>query len=133
MAKIPVKKETTQFARLAMLGLAGVCVICVTQILTLAVLDLPVKLGLGGFAIALPLLTVAGMMHEGLLDHSLVDSRSQLILAGVAMLGCIGALWGLTFVFWHFHWVFGVLFLASSSASAVCALYFDAHSEPSDR
>ena len=124
VAKIPVKKREIEFSRLTMLGLAGVCLICVTQILTLSTRDFPLVLALGSFSIALPALTAAGIMFEELIDESFVDLQSNLIATVAGILGFIGVFLGLVSVFWHFHWVIGVLFLVSSSASLVGTLCF---------
>jgi hypothetical protein len=124
VAKIPVGKEETRLTRLGMLGLAGVCVICVTQILTLSARDWSLTLALGAFSIALPALTGTGVMAEELTKESFVEMRSSFILVGVMKVGMIGAFLGLSCVFWHFHWIFGVLFVISSAVTLVSAVWF---------
>jgi hypothetical protein len=129
MAKHSIGRESSQYARVAMLGLAGVCVVCVTQILTLPTLDQCLKLALGGFALGLPSLTAAGMMHEGLLGYSSVTWPAVWISSVTTLLGCLGVIWGLTLVFWHFHWFFGALFLLVSVSSLAAMFRFHAHLE----
>ncbi|HEV2842588.1 MAG TPA: hypothetical protein VGW39_14795 [Chthoniobacterales bacterium] len=119
MTRHLVRRQDAEYSRIALLGVAGVCVVCVTQILTLPALDLCLKLALGGFSLGLPLLTGAGLMQEGLLEHPSITERAYWI-AGIAMLtGYLCAVWGLLFLFWHFHWLFGLLFLVGSSVSFV--------------
>jgi hypothetical protein len=123
----PVKQQDAQYARVAMLGLAGVCVVCVTQILTLSKLDLCLELALGSFSLGLPVLTTAGLMQEGLLERSSITSPAFSIAGGTLLVGSLFAVSGLTFLFWHFHWVFGSLFLVSSSSCVIAMLRLHAN------
>jgi hypothetical protein len=105
-----------------MLGLAGVCIVCVTQILTLSALDVCLRLALGSFSLGLPVLTTAGLMQEGLLAHSSISSPAYWIAGFALLTGSVLAVIGLACIFWHFHWMFGVLFLISSALSFTAML-----------
>lgn len=108
-----------------MLGLAGVCVICVSQILTLLTFDLALRISLGCFSVAVPLLTTVGLMNERLLDYSSYDDRCEKIVFIPMGIGGFLALIGLTSVFCHFHWLFGLLFIAATIVGVVAMFKLD--------
>lgn len=105
-----------------MLGLAGVCIVCVSQILTLPKLDVCLQLSLGGFSLGLPVLTSAGLMQEALLDHPTVSSPAYWIAGSLLLLGPLCAMFGLASLLWHFGCVFAVIFLAGSAVGFAAIL-----------
>jgi hypothetical protein len=113
MALKQINKQTAQFGRAGMLGFAGVGIICITQILTLQHLDLPLKFAVLCFGIAIPLLCASGLMQETLLELEKIEARLHGLAIAPGAIGCVIGAVGIASIFCHFSWIDGAVFIAA--------------------
>lgn len=111
----PIDQQQIPYIRLAMLGLGGVCFIATTQILTLPRLDNCLRTALVCFSVAIPFLITAAANYESFLGKSRFTFRCELISVFFMLFGDLLGFIGLAAIFWHFHWLAGLLFLIASA------------------
>jgi hypothetical protein len=95
-------------------AMGAVSAAAVVQLAGAGPLDVPLRVGIGCLAVALPFLAVlfyAPIPHDTPPTKVTPTQRIYYTTTVIAPRLCIA---GLTAVFWHFGWLFGVLFGASS-------------------
>src|SRR6266566_7480622 len=94
-------------------AMGAVSAAAVAQLAATGAIDLPLRVGIGCLAVALPFLAVlfyAPIPHDNPPTKLTPTQRIYYTVTVIAPRLCIA---GLTAVFWHFGWPFGVLFGAS--------------------
>ena len=94
-------------------AMGAVSAAAVAQLAGAGTIDLPLRVGIGCLAVALPFLAVlfyAPIPHDNPPTKLTPTQRIYYTVTVIAPRLCIA---GLTAVFWHFGWPFGVLFGAS--------------------
>jgi hypothetical protein len=94
-------------------ALSAISAATVVQLAAAGAIDLPSRVGIGCFAVAIPLLAVlfvAPVPHD---EPPTKYTPTQRIYATVTTIALGLCIVGLTAVFWHFGWLFGLLFGAS--------------------
>src|SRR5438552_8653382 len=111
MALKQINKQTALFGRAGTLGFAGVGIICVTQMLALQQLDSSLKFAVLCFCFAIPLLCASGLMHEAFLEHDKIEEEWHRLALAPGAIGCLIGVFSVAGIFWHFSWIYGILFL----------------------
>jgi len=114
-------RESLKIASGALVGLA---VVAMVQMLSLNVLDLPLKVSICSFAISIPLLSAVfiSAIVETSFDFS-VDK--PFLLKAVALGGYLASLIGVPALFFHFAIYAGVIFIAGSVIGVLAVNVYD--------
>jgi hypothetical protein len=109
--KLPVSEQRLTENRLTFLGLLGMSVIAVLQLITCDNMDNSLIVAAVAFSLAVPFLTVdAIIVHmEAVLKKTLAKDPPIQIFTQFG--GVLASVVGLNAIFWHFDWRIGVLFL----------------------
>jgi hypothetical protein len=107
----------------------AICAICTAAVIQLSAfgpLDWPLSISVGCFAIAIPFLATLFYVP---LPHTRAPtalSRTQRVYHTISLVAPRLALFGLAALFFHFGWLFGLLFAASALLGYTNSLEFSA-------
>ncbi len=109
--KIEIKEEYTRESTAILAGLIGISVVIVQALIGAHPTDLPAKIALLAFAVALPMLGMLVILNG--LYARVRYASFPLYLTLAYFLGEGGAAIGVVAAFWHLSWIAGVLILVS--------------------
>ncbi len=120
--KFEIKEEYTRESTAILAGLIGISVVIVQALITIHGTDLPARIALLAFAIALPLLGMLVILNT--LYSQVRYASFPLYLTLAYVLGEGGAALGVVAAFWHLSWVAGALIVASGLFGVVVYLAY---------
>jgi hypothetical protein len=108
------KEEWLQQDNLIYAGLIGIGVVLMPPFIAAASLDLPSKICVVAFSLAIPLLAVLVMLTQVQSLHHYATYPGYLVIAKTV--GQVSAFVGVVAAFWHVLWIAGVVVLVSGIA-----------------
>jgi len=113
-----VDRKSARQERLLNSGTLGVGVVTVIQLLQLDSLDVPLWVSLVCFATSLPILSMSIFILSMELEHTRMPTKPLGVLVS-GWAGPIISFIGIAAIFWHFHYLAGVLFIVISLGALI--------------
>lgn len=104
-------------------GLIGICVVIMQPFIAATSLDVPFKICIVAFSLAIPMLAVLIMLTQVQSLHHYASYPGYLVIARIV--GQVSAFIGVIAAFWHMLWIAGVVVLVSGVVGlALYATYY---------
>jgi len=100
-------------------GISGASLIAIIQLISLPQLSTSLKIALYSFTIAIPLLVAFIIITEEKILYQWTLRNLEQKSLTIGTIGAAFAFLGFTTIFWHFSFIVGLLFLASSIVGAI--------------